>query len=496
MSLHTTSDDALSKDSLGVFGVAFLVLAAVAPLTGIIVVTAIGIALGNGGGMVASFLAVTVILLLFGTGYARMSRELVNSGGFYAFVLRGLGRPAALVTGLVAMIGYNFFVAGAVGTIGFFAQTVIAQLTGLDLHWYLWSLVAVVAAFALSRQGIEFSARILGIALVCEVLILLVFDFSVLFTTGFTFEVFAPEVMFTGAVGIGFLFASNAFVGVEATGLFSEEARDPKRTIPRATFVAIGFIGAFAAFTTWAIVSATGAAQAQQAALEHLEGGDLVFALSSQYLGAPLTTVMMVLLLISLFAALMALHNSATRYIYSLSRARILPRALSRTRANGVPERASIAQFAFATIVAGLFALTGLDPITSLVPSMTGFGTLGIITLQLLAALAIVVHFRRTRDPRLFSTLIAPGAGLLGLAVIVVLAIVNFPVLAGSEAPLITALPLLLLAALVGGLAWAAYLRKNRPEVYAALNHDLERFEETPPSEIPASDIPVSAQQP
>lgn len=51
MSLHTISDDALSKDSLGVFGVAFLVLAAVAPLTGIIVVTAIGIALGNGGGM-------------------------------------------------------------------------------------------------------------------------------------------------------------------------------------------------------------------------------------------------------------------------------------------------------------------------------------------------------------------------------------------------------------------------------------------------------------
>ncbi|MFC7401016.1 APC family permease [Citricoccus sp. GCM10030269] len=479
MSLHTSSDDSLSKDSLGVFGIAFLVLAAVAPLTGIIVVTAIGIALGNGGGMVASFLAVTVILLLFGTGYARMSRELVNAGGFYAFVLRGLGRPAALVTGLVAMIGYNFFVAGAVGTIGFFAQSVIADLTGLDLHWYLWSLICVVAAFLLSRQGIEFSARILGIALVCEVAILLIFDVAVLITTGFTFQVFNPEIMLTGAVGIGFLFAANAFVGVEATGLFSEEARDPRRTIPRATFVAIGFIGAFAAFTTWAIVSATGAAQAQQTALEHLDAGDLVFALSSQYLGGPLTTVMMVLLLISLFAALMALHNSATRYIYSLSRASILPRRLSRTRASGVPQAASMAQFIFATIVAGLFALAGLDPITSLVPSMTGFGTLGIITLQLLAALAIVVHFRRSRDSRWFSTLVAPGLGFLGLAVIVVLAIVNFPVLAGSEAPVITALPLLLLAALVGGLLWAVYLRNKRPEVYAGLNHDLERFDET-----------------
>ncbi|QTG82069.1 APC family permease [Arthrobacter crystallopoietes] len=474
-----TQQDALSTNSLGVFGVAFLVLAAVAPLTGIVVVTAIGIALGNGGGMVASFIAVTAILLLFGTGYARMSSELVNAGGFYAFVLKGLGRPAALVTGLIAMIGYNFFVAGAVGTIGFFAQIVIAQLTGFDLHWYLWAIISVVAAFALSRKGIGFSAKVLGVALVCEVLILLVFDFAVLFTHGFDLGVFKPEIAFTGAVGIGFLFAANAFVGVEATGLFSEEARDPKRTIPRATFTAIGFIGVFAAFTTWAIVSATGAAQAQTTALDHLEAGDLVFSLSSTYLGTTLTTMMMALLLVSLFAALMALHNSATRYIYSLSRAGILTRSLSRTRANGVPERASIVQFIFATAVAGLFALAGLDPIISLVPSMTGFGTLGIITLQLLAALAIVVHFRRTRDPRMFSTFVAPGIGLLGLTVIVVLAIINFPTLAGSDAPVIAALPLLLLAALAGGLLHAAYLRRKRPDVYEGLNHDLERFDET-----------------
>jgi len=465
----------LSKNSLGVFGVTFLVLAAVAPLTGIVVIAALGIALGNGAGMVGSFIAVTVVLLLFGTGYARMSRELVNAGGFYAFVLKGLGRPAALVAGLIAMVGYNFFVAGAVGTSGFFMQVIIAQLTGVDVHWLVWSGVSVIAAFLLSRQGIDFSAKVLGVALVCEVSILLVFDVSVLVQTGFDVAVFAPGVALSGAAGIGFLFASNAFVGVEATGLFSEEARDPKRTIPRATFAAIGFIGAFSAFTTWAIVSATGVEQAQDAALEHLDAGDLVFSLSERYLGGPLTTVMMLLLLVSLFAALMALHNSATRYLYSLGRARILPVGLSRTRPNGVPERASLVQFGFATLVAALFAVAGLDPITSLVPSMTGFGTLGILVLQALAALAIVVHFRRARDPRLLSTFVAPGLGFLGLAVIVGLAIANFSVLAGSDAPIIGLLPLLLLVALVGGLGYAAYLRRSKPEIYDGLGRDLER---------------------
>ncbi|XAZ30079.1 APC family permease [Paenarthrobacter ureafaciens] len=235
--------DKLSKDSLGVFGVVFLVLAAVAPLTGIIVITALGLALGNGAGMVGSFIIVTAILLLFGVGYAQMAKLLVSAGGFYAIVLKGLGKPAALVAALVAMLGYNCFVAGAIGTIGFFTQAVIAQLTGLDVHWFVWSLVAVAAAFLLSRQGIDFSAKVLGVGLILEVSILIIFDIAVLFRDGYTFDVFSPGVVFSGAAGIGFLFAANAFVGVEATGLFSEEARNPRRTIPRATYTAIGFIG-------------------------------------------------------------------------------------------------------------------------------------------------------------------------------------------------------------------------------------------------------------
>jgi amino acid transporter len=127
--------------------------------------------------------------------------------------------------------------------------------------------------------------------------------------------------------------------------------------------------------------------------------------------------------------------------------------------------------------IAGLFAAFGLEPLTTLVPSMTGFGTLGILVLQLLAALAVVIHFRRARDTRLWRTLIAPGLGFLGLAGIVVLAIVNFPVLAGSDALVITLLPWLLLVALIGGLGYAAHLRANRPDIYAALNEDLERVE-------------------
>lgn len=466
---------ALARNVLGVPGIVFLVLAAVAPLTGMVVIAAIGIAVGNGGGMVAAFLLAMVVLLLFAVGYAQMSRILTSAGGFYAFVVKGLGNTMGLVAGFIAMLGYNCFVAGAIGTSGFFTSTGIKNVFGLDLNWIVWSAVSVVLVFLLSRRGIDVSAKVLGACLVLEVSILLLMDFSVLLRHGFSLAAFHPSVMFHGATGLALLFAANAFIGFEATALFGEEAKNPKRTIPRATYIAIGFIGVFAAFTTWAVVSAIGVEQAQDVANQHLAAGDLVFSVAQEYLGGVLTKAMMLLLIVSLFAALLALHNSATRYLYALGRVGVLPRVLGRTRSvNGAPQSAAIAQLVFGSVVALVFWIAGLDPVAALTASMTGFGTLGILALQLLAAVAVVVYFRRVGDRRLGRTLIAPGLGGLGLAVIVALAIRNFSALAGSDSPVIAQLPWLLLVVVLAGLATAAWLRRNRPRTYQALRTDLE----------------------
>lgn len=211
--------------------------------------------------------------------------------------------------------------------------------------------------------------------------------------------------------------------------------------------------------------------------MAHLETGDFVFSLSKQYLGNGLTLVMTILLLVSLFAALMALHNSATRYLYALGRARLLPYRLSKTKANGTPEFASIVQFSFAVIVAGLFALFGMDPISTLVPSMTGLGTLGIVLLQCTAALSIVVYFRKTKDKRYLKTLVAPVIGFIALLNVVVMAFVHFPTMAGSDNPVIGMLPLLLLVAIIFGYFYGYHLKRNRPEIYLKLSEDLDQID-------------------
>jgi amino acid transporter len=466
----------LRKNALGVAGIVFLVLAAVAPLTGIVVVASLVIALGNGGGAPVSFFVVAIVLLFFAVGYAQMSKQLVNAGGFYAFVVKGLGRTGGLIAGFIATLGYNFFVVGTIGTSGFFMQLVISDLTGFNLHWYAWGLLSIIVSFVMARRGVDFSSKVLGVSLVLETSILVVFDISVLVKTGFDVSAFSPAAVFSGSLPIGLLLAATGYLGFEATALFSEEARDPLRTVPQATYIAITSIAAILGVTTWAVVSATGVAQAQNTAVEHLPTGDLIFSLAQTYLGSVMTDVMMVLLLVSLFAAMLAFHNSATRYLYALGRAKVLPTVLAHTRAGGSPAVAGIVQAGFAAVVAGLFAIAGLDPITSLVPSMLGFGTLSVIVLQALAALSIVVYFRREHDPRIWSTLIAPGIGFLGLLAISVLAVVNFDIVAGSDALVIRLMPLLLIVAIVGGIGYGAYLAKTKPAVYDGLATDLEKF--------------------
>ncbi|MFC7752608.1 APC family permease [Tsukamurella soli] len=446
-----------------------------------IVVAGIGIAIGTGGGTPIMYVAATIVFLLFAAGYAQMAKTIVNAGGFYVYVVRGLGRTAGLVAAGVALVGYNCFVVGAIGTSGFFTGSIIESLTGLHSPWWVWSLISVVLAWLLTRSGIDFSTKVLAVSLTLEVAIIVALDIAVLVRHGYSMHIFDPKVITGGSIGLGLLFAATAFVGFEATGLFSEEARDPRRTIPRATYLALIVLGAIGAITTWAIVSAVGVAQAGDVGKAHLSAGDLVFFVSEQNLGHWPTVLMQVLLLVSLFAALLALHNAATRYLFALGRVGVLPAALARTRATtGAPVVASTVQLGVATVVALIFAVIGADPATTLVPAFVGIGTLGIVTLQALAATAVVVHFRRAKSTQYLTTLILPGLGGIGLWVATVLAFANFPAMAGSDSPMIGKLPWLIPIAVVIALVAAYTLKRRRPAVWAALEQDLDRAEELP----------------
>jgi amino acid transporter len=160
--------------------IVFLVVAAAAPMAAMVGVVPLQFALGNGAGTPGAFVLAGVILLCFGVGYAAMSRRITNTGGFYTFIRRGLGRPPAVAGALIAVIAYNAVAVQLVGGFGYFAQLVVQQQTGVTMPWEVYSGVAVLAAAILGYRQIDVSARVLGTLMVAEIAILLILDFAVI----------------------------------------------------------------------------------------------------------------------------------------------------------------------------------------------------------------------------------------------------------------------------------------------------------------------------
>jgi amino acid transporter len=485
----TAATDPRLSRSLNTPKIVFLIIAAAAPLAAMVCTVPLAFALGNGAGVPAMFVFAGLTLMCFCVGYAAISRRIVNAGGFYTYISCGLGRPPAVGGGLIAVVSYNTASVGLLGAFAYFAQLVAAS-HGLNLPWEVWAAVGLVAVAVLGYRQIDVSARVLAVAMCCEVGILLLLAVAILLRHGgsaLPTTSFAPHTLSGAGTGVSMMFAFISFIGIESAALYGEESHNPERSVARATYIAVSLIALFYGFISWIAVGAVGPGRVQQVATNEL--GDLFFRLSDDYLTSALTTVMQVLLCLSLFAGWLALHNAANRYMFVLGRERVLPRWLDAVHPRfGAPHRASVAQTVFSVVTAAVFAVAGLDPYLGMTTSMLGVGTLGIVLLQALACLSVLGFFRGRADGHWWRTRLAPLLGFAGLAVASVLVVVNFDTMTGTTNPVVASLPWLILACAVLGAAYALWLRAVRPERYALLA-GVETREDADPALLPDTSL-------
>ncbi|WP_425246478.1 APC family permease [Streptomyces sp. NEAU-NA10] len=432
----------LKPNSLGVLGILFFVLSAQAPLTGIAGSVPISVALGNGPGTPAAYAAAGVITLLFSVGFVAMGRHVVNAGAFYTYIGKGLGRSLGAGSAGVALFAYCAIQAAMYGLYGATVSALLAHHADLDAPWWVCSLVTMAIVQVLGAAGIEMGAKVLAVFVLAEFSILTAFAL-VTFAKGGGPEglgltrSFSPGAALEGAPGVALMFAVASMIGFEATAIYGEEAREPRRTVPRATYLAVALVTGFFAFTSWMLVSSYGASQATAAAGKALESGDstvFVFAPIAAQFGAWVNDVLPILLATSLFAGILAFHNSANRYLFSLSRDGLLPRRLSSINRRHSPGAAGAVQTAIAVLLVVPFALAGKDPVLTLFSWGSGVAVLGIMLLYLLTSISVVAFFRRHRlDARPWNTLFAPALGAVGIAGAIWLIVENFTTLIGGD---------------------------------------------------------------
>jgi amino acid transporter len=454
---------------LGPGAIVFMVVAAAAPLTVIAGSVPIGISAGNGAGYPAMYVVGAVVLLFFAVGFTAMTRHVANAGAFYSYIGAGLGRGAGLGGALVALVSYVTVQGAVYGYIGYLVDSLVTRYGGPSLPWWLWTAAVLVVAGVLGYRHIELSSKVLGVLLVAEVGIVLVLDAAVVVRgggpEGLSSALVRPAAVLSGAPGLGLMFAIAGFIGFEATAIFRDEARDPERTIPRATYAALGLIGVFYTLSAWALVSAWGDSRIVDASAA--DPGGIVVATAGQFVGAAAADVMQVLFVTSLFAAILSFHNVLSRYVFSLANTGVLPAACGRSHVrHASPHVASLVTSVVGAVLMAVCALAGLDPVLEVFTWLAGIASVGIVVLMLLACLAVIVFFRRTRlDRRPWQTLLAPALGLVGLALILLLLGENLPLLMGGSTPLGVGAGVLLVVALAGG--WL--LARLRPRAARAL---------------------------
>ncbi|WP_280490768.1 APC family permease [Nocardia farcinica] len=424
------------RGSVGVIGVVFLVVAAAAPLTAVGGALPVMIALGNGAGSPTAFLVAATVLLVFSVGYAAMSRHMVDAGAFYAYVREGIGNTVGLGAAGLALLAYTAIQAAIYGLASATLHDLVVHYGGPDLPWFVYALGLIAVVALLGYRNIELGAKVLGVLLVVEIGIILVFSAAVLLrggAHGVDAVSFTPSAFLGGSPGIALMFAIASFVGFEATAIYGEEARDPKRTVPLSTYAAVLVIGVVYAIASWAMVLAFGSGEVAGAAGADPSG--LVFTAAERFLGTAAVEIMRVMLVTSLFAALLAFHNAISRYLYVLARDGHGHPALGRTHAkHGSPHRGSIAQTISAVLVVGAFTAAGADPVLQLFTWLSGLATVSVLSLMVLTSIAVIVFFHRSGlDRRVWHTRIAPALGTVGLLAVTATVLANFTTLVGGS---------------------------------------------------------------
>ena len=433
----------------------------------------------SGAGAPAVYVAATALLLLFAVGFTTMSRYLPNPGAFYAYITAGIGRVIGLGAAFLAVYGYALLGFCAFPFFGLSTSTLVSDvLGGPSVAWYWYALVAWAICGLLAILKVEVSAKILTVAMTLEVLIVLIFDGAVLIQNGpqgRSLEPFGWEAFSSGNVGIAVLFAVTCFLGFEATAVYREEVKHPRKTIPRATYLAVVLIGLFYAGSAWLIITAFGIDNAPQVATD--DPTAMFAAAMTEYVGTVGVDIVAVLLVTSLFASALSVQNVLARYVYSLGVDGAFPRAFAKVNQAHSPHIAVLCVSAVWFALGAVFIALGAEP-GILYAQVAGVGGFVVLILMTLTSAAVVMFFRgaaHIKDSTIWHTLVAPSIATIGMVAVVWLAVSNFTTLIGGSMALAIVLQILTWGVLLTGVVTALLIRTRRPDVYRRIGRQGDR---------------------
>ncbi len=128
----------------------------------------------------------------------------------------------------------------------------------MHIAWWVFSAALIVLSTTLGVLGVKPSLRTGLIGLGFEMLILTIFSLVIIVkggASGNTIQAFNPADSLKGSGGLltAVVYTIFAFVGFESATTLGDEAREPRRTIPRAVMLTTLVVGIFYVIVSYAV---------------------------------------------------------------------------------------------------------------------------------------------------------------------------------------------------------------------------------------------------
>ncbi|MFN3008497.1 APC family permease [Mycolicibacterium wolinskyi] len=387
---------ALGLPSLVLFGLVYMV-----PLT---VFTTYGIVTQTSGGRLPLAYLVTLAAMVFtARSYARMAVAYPVAGSAYTYTQKSFGAPVGFLAGWSLMLDYLFLPMINYLVIGIYLEAAFPAVPA-----WIFILIAIAIVTVLNIVGIVSVARANFVIIAIQAIFIvtfLVLACSKVFGLG-TVDLAAP---FTGdgtAPGFSPIFAGAAilclsFLGFDAVSTLSEEAKDPKRTVPQAIMIATVVSGLI-----FVVLSYLGQLVFPSNEFADVDSGslDVMVTAGGQFLETFFTAAYVAGALGSAITS----QASVARILYAMGRDGILPRSIF----GYVSPRYSTPVYAI--LVVSVLSLLAIVIDLAIMASLVSFGALVAFSV---VNLSVIKHYYVDNHERaggqVIGSLVLPLIGFL-----------------------------------------------------------------------------------
>jgi amino acid transporter len=300
-----------------------------------------------------TFAIATGAVLLVAYTFVRLSQRFNHSGSVYGFVGATLGARAGAFSGWAMAGTYIFYGAVTSMAAGIFLTSEIRSLgiwkaapdwLGFPIGAVLLGLVWFVASRP-AKGGTRLLLIVESVTVALILIVTVVIIVKLLVgnaPSGQTFDLSVFSIQpgsDPSSVFLGVVFAFLSFAGFEASATLGEEARNPRKDIPRAILGTAIFGGVFFIVVTAVEVMGFGAGEKGLAAFAN--SGSLLGDLGATFIAPWIGTVITLGATVSAVGCALACVVGASRLVFAMSRDGLGPVPFASVSAkHGVPSRA------------------------------------------------------------------------------------------------------------------------------------------------------------